>query len=241
MKKFAKITLALLLTLAAVGTGIGLPLAVSEYGDRRLEQSESALYDLGVTLELNSRGSISLAEKFDMLINGDPYAVETDAAKYMDSEAAMAKAFEWLGDFAAQGISVVDTENAGIEEAAPGLLTDNYGERTSFFIWSFRISDGKGEAVVILDDETGSLLALRYEAADTDIELSVDAAPGINLHVPMEFYCKKLGCELVEIDEEEASASHYLYNIVISFDGGKSYIRLPLEGSVRSFAFVLPN
>ena len=65
--------------------------------------------------------------------------------------------------------------------------------------------------------------------------------PSINLHAPMELYCKKLGCEFVEIDEVEASANYYLYNIVISFDGGKSYIRLPLTGNMRSYSFVLPN
>lgn len=240
MKRFTKILLALFLTLAAVGIGIGLPLAVSGYEDKRLEDSGQTLDNLGVSLGLNVRGSISLEQKFDMLLNGDPYAVETATAKYMNYENATSVTFEWLKDLAEQGISVVDLESAEIKEATPGLLTDNSGERASFFIWSVCISDGRGDAILIIDDETASLLALKYEVVNTDTELSTDEIPSINLHAPMEFYCKKLGCELVAIDEVEASASYYLYSIVISFDGGMSYIRLPLAGNMRNFSFVVP-
>lgn len=241
MKRFTKILLALFLTLAAVGIGLGLPLAVSEYGDKKIDASGQPLDNLGVSLGLNGRGSISLEQKFDMFLNGDPYAVETATAKFMNYDNAVSVTFEWLKDLAAQGISVVDLENAEIKEAAPGLLTDSSGERTSFFIWSVCISDGRGDAILIIDDETASLLALRYEVINTDTEPNTDEMPSINLHAPMELYCKKLGCEFVEIDEVEASANYYLYNIVISFDGGKSYIRLPLTGNMRSYSFVLPN
>ena len=241
MKKFTRILLALLFTLAAVGIGLGLPLAVSGYEDQRLDASGQTLNNLGVSLGLNVRGSISLEQKFEALSFGDIYTVASTGAKYMGSDAAIAKAVEWLEDFLTLGIPSVDPKSAyGTENAVPALLTDRSGSGVSFFVWRVSVSDENGSAILVIDDETGSLLAVTYDAADPETDINVMETQGeIELHKPIAYFCDKLGCELIEINDAYDAADYSEYKVVISFDGGKTVISLPLFGNTRSYSFNL--
>lgn len=241
MKRFTKILLALFLTLAAVGIGIGLPLAVSGYEDKRLEDSGQTLDNLGVSLGLNVRGSISLEQKFEAISSGDIYTVASTGAKYMSSDTAASKAVEWLEDFLTLGIPSVDPKSANrTESTVPALLTDRSGNGVSFFVWRVSVSDENGSAILVIDDETGSLLAATYDAADAETEISDGQTQGgINLHEPITYICDKLGCELIEINVAYAEADYSEYIVVISFDGGKTVISLPLFGNLRSYSINL--
>ena len=241
MKRFTKILIAIFLTLAAVGIGLGLPLAVSEYGDKKLDASGQPLDKLGVSLGLNGRGSISLEQKFEAISSGDIYAVASTGAKYMGSDTAVAKAVEWLEDFLTLGIPSVDPKSANrTESAVPAVLTDRSGSGVSFFVWRVSVSDENGSAILVIDDETGSLLAVTYDAADTETEISDGQTQGkINLHVPITYICDKLGCKLIEINVTYAEADYSEYIVAISFDGGKTVISLPLFGNLRSYSINL--
>ena len=241
MKKFTKILLALFLTLAAVGIGIGLPLAVSGYEDKRLEDSGQTLDNLGVSLGLNVRGSISLEQKFEALSFGDIYTVTSTGAKYMGSDTAIAKAVEWLEDFLTLGIPSVDPKSANrTENAVPALLTDRSGSGVSFFVWRVSVSDENGSAILVIDDETGALLAVTYDETEPETEVYDGQTQGrINLHEPITYFCDKLGCELIEINDVYVAEDYSEHNVVISFNGGKTVIGLPLFGNMRSYSFNL--
>ena len=194
-----------------------------------------------MSLGLNGRGSISLEQKFEAISSGDIYAVASTGAKYMGSDTAVAKAVEWLEDFLTLGIPSVDPKSANrTESAVPAVLTDRSGSGVSFFVWRVSVSDENGSAILVIDDETGSLLAVTYDAADTETEISDGQTQGkINLHVPITYICDKLGCKLIEINVTYAEADYSEYIVAISFDGGKTVISLPLFGNLRSYSINL--
>lgn len=253
MKKIIRVLIALLTVLAAVGIGLALPLATSGYEDKKLNGSGETLDSLGVSLGVREYRSISLGEKFELLSSGEIYAVKAKAGNYMNKQTAGEKAVEHFKYLEKFGVPSAYPQNASEDmDVIPVLITDKAGSGLSFFVWRVFAENGGSSSVMIVDDETGCLLALKYSeeennSANVDanaqgtegLSANADAldTEGLNLHIPLDFFCGQIGWILLEIQEIYVTEDYAEYDIVIGEDGGEKTAILPLVGNMRSYMF----
>lgn len=240
MKRFIKIMLSLLLTLAAVGIGLGLPVGVSEYEDKKLDGTGETLDSLGMSLGMREREHVSIEDKLRLLAEGEIYTVETAAAEYMDAKAAIKETAELLKVCEKIGVPQVSIDSTIREkDAIPVLFTDKSGSGISFFAWRVLLQDYSGSSTFIIDDETGIPLALFHDedVEDTDVMTSEMTSEIINPHIALEYFCDRVGCVLMEIEELYVMDNYSNQMAVVSFDGGKTTLELPIIGTIHTYSF----
>lgn len=241
MKKISRVLIAIFTVLAAVGIGLALPIAVSGYEDKKINGSGETLDSLGVRLGMSERRSISLGEKFELLSSGEIYAVKAKAGNYMNKQDAGEKAVEHFKYLEKLGVQSASLQNAPEDmDVIPVLITDKAGSGLSFFVWRVFVQDDGSTSIMIVDDETGCLLALKYiedENISVDTNANSQKTEGINLHLLFDFFCDQIGWTLLEIEEMYVAEDYAEYQIIIGEDGGEKTAALPLTGNMRSYMF----
>ena len=93
MRKNAAVAALLLL---AVCIGLGIPLGASAVQDRVILNKSESIPDADATLGLNTRGSVSLAQKYWLMSTQRLSVTELSDGRYMTSEQAGEKALEYI-------------------------------------------------------------------------------------------------------------------------------------------------
>lgn len=249
MKKYKKMLITLLLTLAVVGIGIGLPAAVSGYKDKTLDNSGETLDSLGISLETpRELESVSLVRKYAIICSGESYSAIVDSAQNMTADGVQKQVVEYLDDFKSLGLPTPDSQNAVFDAdngTIPVLFTSIYDSSEYFYAWQAVVSDETGRLVIWIDDETGAILALFYSVINQDSNNESSAGAyidnsTINIHEVLNYFCKKFSCKLVEITEDPDGQLLRYYYVTVSFGDEYDYLRLPVQaypGSYYSFNF----
>lgn len=243
MKKYKKLLITLLLTLAVVGIGIGLPAAVSGYKDKTLDNSGETLDSLGVSLGTpRELESVSLVRKYSMIAAGETYLSMTDSEGF-PPDRIRNLSLDYLDDFLKLGIQAPRSENAEFDDIngiIPVLFTNIYDSKESFYAWQVVVSDEYGDLAMWIDEETGVILALHYsEKADQNISESTAGDTDINIHIIMNFFCERFGATLVEVEENPYDGDVNWY-VTLTFGSEYDYTRLPVHfypGAYYSFNF----
>ena len=84
------------LVLLAVCIGLGIPLGASAVQDRVILNKSESIADSDATLELNTRGSVSLAQKYWLMSTQRLSVTELSEGKYMTTEQVGEKAIEYI-------------------------------------------------------------------------------------------------------------------------------------------------
>lgn len=243
MKKYKKLLITLLLTLAVVGIGIGLPAAVSGYKDKTLDNSGETLDSLGISLETPREfESVSLVRKYSMIAAGSAYFSRAES-EGVSEDRIQKLSLDYLDDLYKLGIQAPRSSDDVIDkysDITPVLVTSIYDSKESFYAWQVVASDEYGDLVMWIDDETEVILALNYsEIADQNISESTAGDTEINIHEIMNFFCERFGATLVEAMENpyDTEASWY---VTLTFGSEYDYTRLPVHfypGAYYSFNF----
>lgn len=249
MKKYKKLLITLLLTLAVVGIGIGLPAAVSGYKDKTLDNSGETLDSLGISLETpRELESVSLVRKYAIICSGESYSAIVDSAQNMTADGVQKQVVEYLDDFKSLGLPTPDSQNAVFDAdngTIPVLFTSIYDSSEYFYAWQAVVSDETGRLVIWIDDETGAILALFYSVINQDSNNESSAGAyidnsTINIHEVLNYFCKKISCKLVEITEDPDGQLLRYYYVTVSFGDEYEYLKLPVQvypGSYYEFNF----
>lgn len=249
MKKYKKMLITLLLTLAVVGIGIGLPAAVSGYKDKKLDNSGETLDSLGISLETpRELESVSLVRKYAIICSGESYSAIVDSAQNMTADGVQKQVVEYLDDFKSLGLPTPDSQNAVFDAdngTIPVLFTSIYDSSEYFYAWQAVVSDETGRLVIWIDDETGAILALFYSVINQDSNNESSAGAyidnsTINIHEVLNYFCKKFSCKLVEITEDPDGQLLRYYYVTVSFGDEYEYLKLPVQvypGSYYEFNF----
>lgn len=249
MKKYKKMLITLLLTLAVVGIGIGLPAAVSGYKDKKLDNSGETLDSLGISLETERQAqSLPIVRKYAIICSGDSYSAIVDSAQDMNADGVQKQVVEYLDDFKSLGLPTPDSQNAVFDAdngTIPVLFTSIYNSSEYFYAWQAVVSDETGRLVIWIDDETGAILALFYSVINQDSNNESSAGAyidnsTINIHEVLNYFCKKFSCKLVEITEDPDGQLLRYYYVTVSFGDEYEYLKLPVQvypGSYYEFNF----
>lgn len=243
MKKYKKLLITLLLTLAVVGIGIGLPAAVSGYKDKTLDNSGETLDSLGISLEIPRKlESVSLTRKYSMIAAGEAYYSRAES-EGVSEDRIQKLGLDYLDDFYKLGMQAPRSGDGVIDkykDITPVLVTSIYDSKESFYAWQVGAGDEYGDLVMWLDDETEAILALNYsEKANQNISESTAGDTQINIHQILNFFCERFGATLVEAEENPYDADVSWY-ATLTFGSEYDYTRLPVHfypGAYYSFNF----
>lgn len=163
MKKKAVFAVFLLL---AVCIGLGIPMVTAGIQDKLLLSRTDKIDNANAMLELNVRGSVSLAQKYWLLSTQRLSVTELSDGRYMTSEQAGEKALEYLeilDDYDVNRIEKMSDGEYCIDYRTPQLMMSETNIRApSLVVWNVCVSDKNGEMNLLIDDETGALLSLLY-------------------------------------------------------------------------------
>lgn len=247
MKKYKKILTALLITLAVVGIGIGLPMAVSGYEDKKLDNSGETLDSLGVSLGASREmESLSLIRKYAIFCSGDAYSATVDGTPNGTEDSVKKQTVEYLDEFKTLGLPAPDPQNAVFDAdngTIPCLFTSIYDSNEYFYAWQTVASDDYCSLVLWIDDETGAILAAYYSELDPGSSNGYSDGSyidnTINIHEVLNYFCKRFGCKLVEVTVDDDGQLRYYY-VTVSFGNEYEYLKLPVQaypGSYYEFNF----
>ncbi len=248
MKKYKKLLITLLLTLAVVGIGIGLPAAVSGYKDKTLDNSGETLDSLGISLETpRELESVSLVRKYAIFCSGEAYSATVDGTPNGTEDSVKKQTVEYLDEFKTLGLPAPDSQNAVFDTdngAIPCLFTSIYDSNEYFYAWQTVASDDHCSLVLWIDDETGAILAAYYSNLDPGSNNESSAGSyidnTINIHQVLNYFCKRFGCKLVEVTYDDTDGQLRYSYVTVSFGDEYEYLKLPVQvypGSYYEFNF----
>lgn len=224
-KNFAAAALVLL----AVCVGLGMPLGVSVVRDRALLNNSESIDGADAELDLNTRGSVSLAQKFWLISSRRINVTELQTGRYMTSEQVGEKALEYIDMLKACDIRCVDAMPDGeyhIAYQTPELIiSENNSRAPSLIAWAVCVKDLNGSMNFLIDDESGALLSLVFLDSDgagwengetTDTDLG-------RMSAAVERIAQLYGAEVIEIYEstnDDAASNFNEFCIEVMFPGG---------------------
>ncbi len=225
MRKNAAVAALLLL---AVCIGLGIPLGASAVQDRAILNKSESIPDADATLGLNTRGSVSLAQKYWLMSTQMLSVTELSDGRYMTSEQASEKALEYIEILNKYDVNRVGTMNDGeyyIAYQTPQLMMSEANSRApSLIAWSVCVSDRAGSMNFLIDDETGALLSLLYIDRDrtgweTGTKTEIDAN---KLSDIVSQFAQMYGAEVLEIWENtnDNESNFNEFGIDLMFPGG---------------------
>lgn len=192
-----------------------------------MNKSES-IPDADATLGLNTRGSVSLAQKYWLMSTQRLSVTELSDGRYMTSEQAGEKALEYIEILNKYDVNRVGTMNDGeyyIAYQTPQLMMSEANSRApSLIAWSVCVSDRAGSMNFLIDDETGALLSLLYIDRDrtgweTGTKTEIDAN---ELSDIVSQFAQMYGAEVLEIWENtnDNESNFNEFGIDLMFPGG---------------------
>ena len=225
MKKNAAVAA---LVLLAVCIGLGIPLGASAVQDRVILNKSESIPDADATLELNTRGSVSLAQKYWLMSTQRLSVTELSDGRYMTMEQAGEKALEYLDILNKYDINRVGTMDGGeyyIAYQTPQLMMSETNSRApSLIAWNVCVSDRAGSMNFLIDDESGALLSLLYiDRNRTGWETGEKTEPDMSkLSGIVGEFAKMYGAEVIEIFENtnDAESNFNEFGIRVKFPGG---------------------
>lgn len=216
------------LLLLAVCIGLGIPLGASAVQDRVILNKSESIPDADATLGLNTRGSVSLAQKYWLMSTQRLSVTELSEGKYMTTEQVVEKAIEYIEILDKYDINRIEAMADGeyyIEYQKPQLMMSETNSRApSLIAWNVCVSDKTGDMNLLIDDETGALLSLLYIDRDrmgwetgTKTEIDVNKLSDI-----VSQFAQMYGAEVLEIWENtnDNESNFNEFGIDLMFAGG---------------------
>ena len=216
------------LVLLAVCIGLGIPLVASAVQDRVILNKSESIPDSDATLELNTRGSVSLAQKYWLMSTQRLSVTELSEGKYMTTEQVGEKAIEYIEILDKYDINRIEAMADGeyyIAYQKPQLMMSETNSRApSLIAWNVCVSDKTGVMNLLIDDETGALLSLLYIDRDrmgwetgTKTEIDVNKLSDI-----VSQFAQMYGGEVIDIQENtnDAASNFNEFGIDLMFAGG---------------------
>jgi len=223
-----KNTVVAALLLLAVCIGLGIPLGASAVQDRVILNKSESIPDSDATLELNTRGSVSLAQKYWLMSTQRLSVTELSEGKYMTTEQVGEKAIEYIEILDKYDINCIEAMADGeyyIEYQKPQLMMSETNSRApSLIAWNVCVGDKTGDMNLLIDDETGALLSLLYIDRDrmgwetgTKTEIDVNKLSDI-----VSQFAQMYGAEVIDIQENtnDAASNFNEFVIDVMFPGG---------------------
>ena len=225
MKKNAVFAVLMLL---AVCIGLGIPLATAGIQDKMLLGRTDKIDNANAMLELNVRGSVSLAQKYWLLSTQRLSVTELSDGRYMTSEQAGEKALEYLKILDDHDVNRIEKTSYGeyhIDYQTPQLLMSETNSRApSLIAWNVCVSDKIGDMNLLIDDETGALLSLLYVDSgrtgwESGRKTSLDMS---KLSDVVSEFAQMYGAEVIEIFENtnDTASNFNELGIEVMFPGG---------------------
>lgn len=216
------------LVLLAVCIGLGIPLGASAVQDRVILNKSESIPDADATLELNTRGSVSLAQKYWLLSTQRLSVTELSDGRYMTMEQAGEKALEYIGILNKYDVNRVKTMSDGeyyIDYRTPQLMMSETNSRApSLIAWNVCVSDSEGSVNFLIDDETGALLSLLYiDRGRAAWESGEKTEPDMSkLSDIVGEFAQMYGAEVIGIRENtnDAASNFNEFDIDVMFPGG---------------------
>lgn len=212
------------LVLLAVCIGLGIPLGASAVQDRVILNKSESIADSDATLELNTRGSVSLAQKYWLMSTQRLSVTELSEGKYMTTEQVGEKTIEYIEILDKYDINRIEAMADGeyyIEYQKPQLMMSETNSRApSLIAWNVCVSDKTGDMNLLIDDETGALLSLLYiDRWETGEKTELDMS---KLSDIVSQFAQMYGAEVIDIQENtnDAASNFNEFGIDLMFAGG---------------------
>lgn len=206
----------------AVCIGLGIPLVTANVQDSTVLNKTESLTDAVASLGLNGRGSVSVAEKYELISSAYLYESELSSGKYMLEEQVREKATEYAQLLLTLGARCVDVNSDHFYFASvlPMLIGDQSGERPSITAWRVLMFDDNCEMRFLIDDETGLLLGCEYIASDyKGIENAKRIEPDLDLiERVVGMFAAQCGAMIVNIYEDSNTHNENANTVYIVLD-----------------------
>jgi hypothetical protein len=161
MKRFT-IPAAVLLTALILAGGFFLPTFALQYKDRQTIGELKITDGSGVSYETKSE--LKTIDRLKLFTNAG--MVGLDNGKNMDADKAFQSALTELGKLADMGVVELDRESCRLGKYGVVFLIDSADPSKNMIAWNLFIEDESRFIGVVIDDETGMLLALDYNMND---------------------------------------------------------------------------
>ena len=217
MKKHVTVICSIVL---AVCIGLGIPIVTANIQDSAVLNKTDKLADTA-TLGLNGRGSVSVAEKYELISSAYLYESELSSGKYMLEEQAREKAIEHAQMLLTLGARCVDVyERFYFASVLPVLIGDQSGELPSITAWRVLMYDNMSEMRFLIDDETGLLLGCEYIDNDyRGIDNAKRIEPDLNMISSIvETFAAQCGAMLINIYEDSNTHNENSNTVYVVLD-----------------------
>lgn len=157
-----KALLAVLLIIAALLLGLGLPEAAAALQAKNAEQTE----DAGIRpVDLHIGSDLSHTEKLALLSTEECTVLNVGVARYQTPASLSQHSWKLL-ETVMSGYGAPLLDSSSTQQVEQFALMASAGDR-SFLFWEVMFMDGNGSILLLhLDDETGLPLAMSYTCAD---------------------------------------------------------------------------